>query len=306
VYTLAHLSDLHLGPLPRGATFHNFAPKRIIGSLSWNLMRRKLHLTRVADAIADDIAADGPDHVAFTGDLVNIAAHAEFSRAAAWMHRLGAVKDVTFVPGNHDAYVRCAWDKGLNHLAPWMAGDMRLKETQSSSQIETPFPFIRLRKNIALIGLSTALPQPMRMAAGALGPIQLRTLAASLRDLRERGYARIVLIHHPPFPGLASERKALKDAAELQTVIVEEGAELLLHGHNHRHLLTPLQTRFGLAHAIGVPSASMGSDSNHTPAAWYRYAIVRSDGRWRTTVTVRAFDPPSATMVTGSEFVLST
>jgi 3',5'-cyclic AMP phosphodiesterase CpdA len=302
MFSLAHLSDVHLGPLPGGAAFKDFALKRLVGAVSWNVKRRKLHLPRVADAIAADIAAHTPDHIAFTGDAVNISALAEFPRAARWMEALADARSMTFVPGNHDAYVKVSWDKGLCHMAPWMAGEMRIPGTASSA----PFPFVRLRKNVALIGLSTAVPQSLRKAGGTLGENQMKPLPGLLRDLRERGFARVILIHHPPFPGLAIPRKALTDAAALRDLIAAEGAELLLHGHNHRHMVNPLRTRFGTAHAVGVPSASMGSGNGHTPAAWYRYQIVRSEGRWVITLQPRNYDPATGTLAWGQEIPLST
>jgi len=305
VFTLAHLSDVHLGPLPQGAAFANFALKRLIGAISWGANRRRLHLPKVADAIAADILAAEPDHIALTGDAVNISAHAEFPRAAAWMTRLGDGQHVTFVPGNHDAYVEVPWHNGLSHMAPWMTGDMRIAATETHARLATPFPFVRLRKSVALIGLSTAVPQPLRLARGSLGETQLGSLATILRDLRERGFARVVLIHHPPFPDLAIKRKALTDAAALRDVIAEHGAELLLHGHNHLHQVTPLETRFGTAHAVGVPSASLGVAGHHTPAAWYLYRIWRNDGRWTAAVRVRSYDPATEIISTTSEFTLS-
>jgi 3',5'-cyclic AMP phosphodiesterase CpdA len=306
VFSLAHLSDVHLGPLPPGAAWRNFQPKRIVGALSWRLRRHQLHDPSVAEIIAADIRRAAPDHVALTGDIVNIAAHAEFPPAARWIENLGSPERVTFVPGNHDCYVRCPWQDGLGHLAPWMTGDMRVKDIQTSGQIATPFPFVRLRKNIAVIALSSALPQALHRAAGRLGAIQLAALRVLLPDLRRRGFARVVLIHHPPLPGLAVARKALDDAGELRGVLETEGAELVLHGHNHRHMLTPLKTRLGACHVLGVPSASSNAGGDHTPAAWNLYRIVRQDGRWLTDVTVRGFDPISRTIATTSEFSLST
>lgn len=305
MFRLAHLSDVHLGPLPRGAEFADFALKRLNGAVSWRANRRKLHLPRVADALAADILAEAPDHIAFTGDAVNISAHAEFPRAASWMARLADGRHMTFVPGNHDTYVEVPWVNGLAHMAPWMAGEMRLAGTVTSSRLETPFPFVRLRKNVALIGLSTAVPQNLRRAGGTLGHEQLAVLATTLRDLRERGFARVVLIHHPPFPGLAVPRKALTDAASLRDVITAEGAELILHGHNHRHMANALPTRFGTAHAIGVPSASMGVAHGHTPAAWNLYGIERADGRWAVTQRSRSYDPASGAFAWGPEMPLS-
>jgi 3',5'-cyclic AMP phosphodiesterase CpdA len=186
-----------------------------------------------------------------------------------------------------------------------MAGDMRLKDTETSPQIATPFPFVRLRKNVALIGLSSALPQPLHKAGGTLGPVQLGALATALRDLRERGFARVVLIHHPPFPGLAPDRKALTDAAALEAIIREEGADLILHGHNHTAMMTERPTRFGPAFAFGVPSASMAAGHHH-PAAWNLYSIIRTGSRWKIEVASRGYDPASGTLRTTAEFPLST
>ena len=306
MFTLAHLTDVHLGPLPPGAAWHNFALKRPIGCLSWSLRRHKLHDPAIAALIAADIRNTAPGHVALTGDIVNIAAYAEFAPAARWMQALGSPQSLTFVPGNHDCYVNVPWQHGLAHFAPWMAGDMRVKQTQTDARIATPFPFVRLRKNIALIGLSSAQPQPLHRAAGALGPLQLQSLARLLRDLRERGFARIVLIHHPPLPGLAAARKALKDSAALRDILVQEGAELVLHGHNHQHMMNPLKTRFGTCHVMGAPSASMAAAEHYPPAAWYLYRIHRQDGGWRANVTVRSFEPQSRAIVTSAEFSLST
>ncbi len=268
--------------------------------------RRKLHDPLIAEAIAADIKARAPDHVAFTGDIINVAAWAEFPLAAEWIARLGHPEHLSFVPGNHDTYVNCPWKQGLGHLAPWMTGDLHVKQTEIDTRIATPFPFVRLRQNVALIGLSSARLQPLRKAAGRVGAVQLQSLAVLLRDLRERGFARVVMIHHPPLPGLAPPRKALEDAAALRDVLVQEGAELVLHGHNHFHMLNPLTTRHGTCHVIGVPSASMHPASTYPPAAWYLYQIDRQDGHWRTAVMVRSIDPASLSIVTASEFALST
>ena len=306
MFSLAHLSDLHLGPLPRGAAWRDFALKRQIGYLSWRFKRHKLHVPQIAGAIASDIVNAAPDHVALTGDIVNIAAHGEFPAAAAWLKNLGAPDQVSFVPGNHDTYVRFGWDKGLGHLADYMAGDMKVTSAYMTHQVATPFPFVRLRKNIALIGLCSGLPQPLSRAAGRLGEVQRQALAPLLRELRERGFARIVMIHHPPLPGLAVPRKALKDAGELKDILVAEGAELVLHGHNHLHMANTLASRFGTVHVLGVPSASLGTKGHYDLAAWNRYDIVRQGGRWTIQVTVRAWDPDSRHVQTSRQFTLST
>lgn len=302
--TLAHLSDLHLGPLPDGAARRHFALKRTLGVINWRLGRHRQHSPAIADAIAADILASAPDHVALTGDIVNVSAHDEFTNAAQWMSTFGAPTWVSFVPGNHDTYVRMDWQHGLSGLAPYMQGDMRVSLTQSTAQIRTPFPYVRLRRNVALIGVSTAVPQPLHRASGELGETQRQSLAALLPDLRERGYARVVMIHHPPLPGLARPRRALLDAGPFRDILETHGAELILHGHNHEPMQNSLPTRFGTAHVLGVPSASMTGLAHHAPAAWNLYAIQRQGGKWSIDVTIRSFDPVARTISTTGQFSL--
>jgi 3',5'-cyclic AMP phosphodiesterase CpdA len=296
---------LHLGPLPRGAMHRNFAPKRMIGAINWRLNRHRVHSTATAIAIAGDIRRAAPDHVALTGDIVNVAAHDEFAAAAHWLAAFGPPDWISFVPGNHDAYVRVDWRHGLSHLADYMQGDMRVDVTQITAQIATPFPYVRLRRNVALIGVSSGVPQPLHRAAGLVGRTQMDSLAVILNDLRERGYARVVMIHHPPLPGLAGPRKALVDAPAFKSLLEQHGAELVLHGHNHEHMLNAVNSRFGTVNVLGVPSASLARSGHHPLAAWNLYRIQRHAGKWRIGVTVRSLDENRRQVVTLSEFALS-
>jgi 3',5'-cyclic AMP phosphodiesterase CpdA len=294
--TLAHLSDVHLGPLPRGAAWDNFALKRLVGALSWKLNRHKLHDPAISHALVEDIKTAAPDHVAFTGDIVNVSAHAEFTQASRWLQAFGDPTWISFVPGNHDAYVHVQWEHGLAHFGPYMAGDMAATASM--------FPYVRLRRNVAMIGLNSAIPQSLTKAAGQLGSRQLEILPGLLRDLAAKGYYRAVMIHHPPLPGLAPARKALGDAALLRDVLAREGAELVLHGHNHRHMLNVLEGPDGKVPVVGVPSASMRGEGHHEPAAWNLYEIDRHQGAWRTNVSIRGWDPESQRMVSRNQFTL--
>ena len=84
---LAHLSDVHLGPLPAAASWTDYLNKRAIGYMSWRFRRRKIHDRDVLDAVIAEIHRHQPDHVALTGDLVNIALPAEFLQASRWLSR---------------------------------------------------------------------------------------------------------------------------------------------------------------------------------------------------------------------------
>ena len=104
-FVLAHLSDPHLPPLPRPRLFE-LAGKRVLGYVNWTRNRHKYHRREVLDVLVSDLQAQSPDHIAVTGDLVNLALEAEFAAARAWLESLGPPKRITAIPGNHDAYVR--------------------------------------------------------------------------------------------------------------------------------------------------------------------------------------------------------
>jgi 3',5'-cyclic AMP phosphodiesterase CpdA len=299
-FTLAHLSDAHLANLGAGDVLRDFSGKRLIGGVSWFLNRKNFHLQSVADAVQASIVAANPDHIAFTGDAINIAALTEFELAANWITRFGSPRRLSFVPGNHDTYVHVPWDKGLGHFAPWMSPDRHDTLSEASH-----FPFVRMRRTTAIIGLNSGQPQNYRRAAGTLGDQQLRDLRHILAQLGQQGFYRVVMIHHPPLPGLAVPRKALTDAAELKTVLSEEGCELVLHGHNHTSMLNWLDTKSGPTPIVGVPSASANGDAKHEAAAWNLYHIRRLQGRWTTDMTTHRWNRETASIDTLPTVTLS-
>src|ERR1700744_1714527 len=115
--------------------------------------------------LVDDFSAQRPDHVAVTGDLVNIGMGAEFQRAALWMETLGDPADVSFVPGNHDAYVRASMPLLATTFARWATSD-------GAPESKATYPYLRVRGEIAIIGLSSAGPPAPVMATGRLGQAQ--------------------------------------------------------------------------------------------------------------------------------------
>lgn len=300
-FRLAHLSDVHLGPLPRGAAFSDFKVKRMIGVLSWNLRRHKLFQRKIADAIREDLVAHAPDHCAFTGDVINVSAQGEFATARKWIEGLGEPEAVSFVPGNHDAYVDVPYALGLSHFEPYMLGDMRIDAACMHIGGATVFPYVRLRRNIALIGLSSALPQGLFKATGLLGHQQIEALAQVLRDLKSRGFCRIVMIHHPPMPGITDRRRALLDDGELHQVLAQEGAELVIFGHNHRRSIHYIDGKAARVPLLGAPAASMMWGGRHNPGGWSLYEIDRDKGKWQIQATERSWHGPTGKVITSGE-----
>src|ERR1044072_8538029 len=98
MFTLAHLSDPHIGPIetPRVRELIN---KRGLGLINWDRKRHRHHNRDVLDAIVRDMHAQKPDHIALTGDLVNISLDSEFARAAKWLDNRGKPQCVTAIAG---------------------------------------------------------------------------------------------------------------------------------------------------------------------------------------------------------------
>jgi 3',5'-cyclic AMP phosphodiesterase CpdA len=276
-FTLAHLSDLHLAPLPRPRA-GELMNKRITGYSNWLRKRRRMHDRAILETLIEDLKDQAPDHIAITGDIANIALEQEFVRGRNWLQHLDSSKSVSFVPGNHDAYVRQAV-RYAQQWAPWMTGD----------DGAVGFPYVRRRGPIALVGLSTAIATPPFMATGRLGEAQIKALGPLLDKLKQEGLFRVVLIHHPPVTRAPSHKRLL-DAWALLETIAAHGAELLLHGHDHLQMLNWLEGPAGTrVPAVGVSSASAAPGLSHDAAAFNLYRIDGAPGAWRCEMVSRGF-----------------
>jgi 3',5'-cyclic AMP phosphodiesterase CpdA len=242
---LAHLSDPHIGPLPRPRR-RELLGKRFTGYFNWTRGRRLVHDMDVLASLVADLKARRPDHIAMTGDILNIGLKAEYPLARAWLETLGSPQDVSFVPGNHDAYVRATMPDLSATFVPWITGDAGAAS----------YPYLRVRGNVALIGLSSAIPTPPFIASGRLGRRQCEACAGLLSKCARDGLVRVVMIHHPPYRGGARLGRALSDAELFEAMIRRAGAELVIHGHNHRLSVAYLQGPTHKVPVVGVASAS--------------------------------------------------
>lgn len=301
MFKIAHLTDPHLAPLPP-ASPGQLLGKRITGFLSWHLRRKEIYLRSVLDTVTADLRSFAPDHVALTGDLINIALPAEYRQARGWLEALGPPDWITLAPGNHDMYVRTTWQSGLSLWADYFAGDNEASPTYRD--LGAYYPLVRFRRNVAVIAASTASPTRIGSATGILGRSQLDSLRSVLADTRQRGFYRMLLIHHPPMKHLAPPRKELRDAGILTEILAAEGCELVVYGHNHIHQNAELASPHGPVHMFGLPSSSQILDHGCT-AAWTLYEVRRQEGIWTTDITIRSFNPRTAAMETMKQYRLS-
>jgi len=279
-FTLAHLSDPHLPPLP-APRLRDLAGKRALGYLNWTRNRQRFHRRDVLDALVSDMQAQGPDHIAITGDLVNLALEAEFAPSRAWLESVGAPDRVTVVPGNHDTYVRVTRHRFTEAWGNYLGSD-------DTPDVGVTFPLLRRRGPLALVSVSSAVPTPPLMATGWLGRAQLDALERILAGLSAEQAFRVLLVHHPLRSD--SRTKRLTDSFELRGLLLQYGVELILHGHDHVHSTTWIDGPKGTIPAIGVPSASAVAHGRYPAAAYNLFSIERDGAAWRCEQTIRGID----------------
>ena len=280
MFRLAHLSDPHL-PMPQAGTLQ-LLNKRATGYYNWWRNRVHLHVPEALAGIVADIKAQHPDHIALTGDLVNVALPQEYRRAAEWLAAFDTPDRITVIPGNHDVYVSVPWSESLGLWGAYMAGDGQPPATGFDV-----FPTVRRRDGIALIGLSTGVPKPPLLATGDLGARQIARAEKLLADTGREGLCRIVLIHHPPLTD-QSRWKHLTDAGAFQAMIRRVGCEAVLHGHNHRSEIARIAGPAGAVPVLGVSSASAARESKYGRGRWHLIQIERDGAGWRLEVKIRA------------------
>jgi 3',5'-cyclic AMP phosphodiesterase CpdA len=268
MFRLAHISDPHLGPLPK-VGFGDLASKRAFGYVNWRRNRQHAFAPSVLTALAEDIRAAAPDHVAVTGDLVNLGLTAEFAAARAWLAELGEPDKVTVIPGNHDAYVPGAFEELADAWHDYMTGD--------NSNAVT-FPFIRRRDPVAIVGTSSAIATAPLMATGEIGGGQAAALASRLAALGRAGLFRVVLIHHAPVSRASHWHRRLVDADLFRRAIAEAGAELILHGHNHKTSIDSVPGPEGAVPVVGVAAASVLPRGAHPGGSYCLFSIGGKPG----------------------------
>jgi 3',5'-cyclic AMP phosphodiesterase CpdA len=291
MFLLAHLSDPHLGPLP-APRWRELMGKRATGFANWWRKRHLIHRGEVLARIVADLKTQAPDHIAVTGDLVNISLPGEYAPARAWLDALGAPRDVSLVPGNHDVYVRGAASYPSRHWSEYMRAD-----EGGPADGAAAFPFVRRRGALALVGLSSAVATAPLLATGRLGGAQLERLGPLLERCAGEGRFRVVLIHHPPLSTPKRRFKRLVDGAELRAVLARHGAELVIHGHDHEHSLIELPGPQRSIPVMGVPSASAAPPGEHDAAGYNLYRIDGRPGAWRCEAIARGLSPDGGTVV---------
>ena len=288
---LAHCSDLHLLSHD-GAKWIELANKRWIGALNLLSNRSRHYHVEAFEQMVDDLNAQGVEHVLCTGDVTNLAMEREFHFARERFDKLaGGPEHVTVIPGNHDAYVA----EGIAHFAaifePYHRSDPSWEHAdgeRDGDDDDLRWPIVRIRGELALIGVTTSRATPWFTAYGSVGAGQLARLRRVLLDPRLAGKVRVVAIHHPPAGKRAESRiRGLRDHDAFAEVIAETGADLIVHGHEHRCMLEHLPGPRGPVAVRGVAS---GTYEHGDPERTARYRVYEISGGEIRTDFVRVWD----------------
>jgi 3',5'-cyclic AMP phosphodiesterase CpdA len=260
------------------------------GYLSWYLRRGREHRDKVLSALIDEMRSVMPDHIVVTGDLTHLGLTKEFLMAEKALKSLGPPSKVMVIPGNHDAYIKTAWDQTFRIWWDYMAPDADCHDIPGTGEgLHAVFPTLRVRKGIALIGVCTAKPTPPFFATGSIGRMQLQRLEKILIETRSVGLLRVILIHHPPIPGAVSWRKRLTDQHAFQKLIALHGADLILYGHTHHISSGYLKTPHGRVLSLGVSSATALGRTSSRRARYHFFSLTQNTDRLELFLSVRVY-----------------
>jgi 3',5'-cyclic AMP phosphodiesterase CpdA len=270
-----HTSDIHLLDLA-GVGLHRYFNKRLTGGINLALRRRSAHQGSLFDRMMGLIEPLEVERVVVTGDLTNLALEPEFELVKRKLEALPV--PATVIPGNHDVYTRGSARAGRfeQYMAPFMEGDR---------EGDANYPFVQRFAGVAIIGVSTAIATLPLYATGMVGQDQLARLRQILAATRQEQRARVVLVHHPPVPGVSKKRHDLLDVLNFGEVLKAEGAELVLHGHEHRRIDSTLPGPDGPIPVHGIGSGTVVSQVVERRASFSVYdasyeAITREVYEW--------------------------
>lgn len=272
MFRLAHISDLHLSPIPK-IRISELMSKRITGYLNWQQHRKAFHKRSILNTVMNEIHHHDIDHLAITGDMVNLATQSEIIQAQEWLTKNCPANTTSLVPGNHDAYVPGAFQRAMTAWKPWITSDEVITKHK--------FPYMQVRGPIAIIGLSTSNATMPFRATGDFSKRQAQEATKLLIKANKLNLFRIILIHHPPYKGAAHPMKRMLGVKNFEQMIDAAGAELVLHGHTHLNTRYNLKTSQSVLPIIGISSASQSPGDKKPVAGFNTFDISGKKGQWQ-------------------------
>ncbi len=227
---IAHLSDLHILDL-KGVGPRRFLNQRAFGALNLLTARRNLHSPLVFECLLEDALEQRIDHVVITGDLSNLALQSEFERVSAYLRIVWDFDQVSVVPGNHDYYTA-----GTRRSRRFEKAFYRYMFPDFCDLDSDPYPYAKSLGPVTLFGFCSAAETPPLMSWGQIDQAQMMRFVALANEPRTRESYNIALLHHyfHDTRGLLAATSRLREREKLAELLVDNGIDLVLHGHDHR------------------------------------------------------------------------
>ena len=287
---IAHIADIHLPPVadsrPVGLSF-----KQFLGHLSWQRKRRFQHKEEILQRLIKDIKSQSCDHLCICGDMTNLSTKLEYQRATLWLHGIGDARDISIVPGNHDAYHHRFAKMMRLYWSPWMV---------DKDGMHVGVPFVRQVNDVAIIGVSSAVLTAPFMANGRVTKEQISAVRSILDGLAEeeiktgRTFYKMMLIHHPPVKGLAGWRRGLHNIEAVHRLIEDYDIRMVLHGHLHGPMCHKLVLGDQTVPILGTASASSNGYRGLPPSQYYMIDIESDQSQnavYDVKITSRQYNP---------------
>lgn len=252
MFRLAHISDLHFFDSVN-VPVRKLLNKRITGYANFLLHRRFQHSMKLLGLLLESIKEQNVDHLVVTGDLTNLSLGSEFAGVRElFLHAGFSASDISTVPGNHDRYTKgselCMRFEG--YLSPFMQNDI--------DSWNHNYPFVRLRREVAVIGINSAKSLPPLFAGGEIGIEQLTRLEVILQHSEVRDRFPVFIVHHPPYRHPRKQVHMLEGLRDYRKLIeaIHVPSALFLHGHLHKNIYRKLEVDGKSFLVSGVSSSS--------------------------------------------------
>ncbi len=281
---IAHLSDLHLLDL-KGVEFHRFLNRRITGMVNLMTRRKDAHSAQIFERVLEDLLDQKVDHVVITGDLSNLALESEFERVAAYLRLLWDYRHVSVVPGNHDYYTGGArrTRRFEKTFYPYMFPEF------SDLDVDL-YPYAKDLGPVTIFGFCSPTETLPLFADGYVDPGQQMRFVRLVKAPKFRNTFKIALLHHH-FHGAHNPLEltsVLRNRRQMRDLLLDNGVDLVLHGHDHKAYRGWLANTERRIPVIGAGSCTATAPDPDRVARYNIYTIAR---RRLEHTEVRRYDP---------------
>jgi 3',5'-cyclic AMP phosphodiesterase CpdA len=263
---LVHFSDIHLTCSPLGWRANDFFTKRLPGwiNLRWlGRGHRFQHSAEISRVFVQEIQANPPDRIIFSGDATALGFENELERGINLLgvHDPNGLPGLA-VPGNHDYYTPEVAASGVfeKEFAPWQIGE----------RIERAiYPFAQRVGPIWLIGVNSCKGNRLFWdATGRVDEAQLDRLQNLLKRLSPG--LRILITHYPIARSNGEPERSDHCLLNLADLIkVARGGDIGLWLHGHQHIPYVLQK----PDLVPIPTIGAGSLTQTGHGSYFEYTF---------------------------------